>query len=324
MLNGAKSSWQDVISGVPQGSVLGPLLFIVFVNHIETGLNCRVLKFADDLKVFRAIKDKNDHIMLQKDLDELVKWSEKWQMRFNFGKCKIMHIGRQSNSDSYLMGGQMLTETQQEKDLGVILNSKLGASEQCREARKKALKMLGAINRNVAYKSGMVIKKLYSAYVRPHLEYCIQAWSPTFEKDSWLLERVQKRATKLVSGLRNRPYEERLRKLDMFSLRYRRLRGDLIETFKFVNAHQQGNQQSYLSDLFEFNNNRSGRGHQFKLKVFHSRTRLRQTFFSQRVVSHWNQLPASVVSSSSLDVFKKRIDQYFKESGVAFQYSRQN
>ena len=172
----------------------------------------------------------------------------------------------------------MLSVTQQEKDLGAILNTKLGASEQTKEARTKALRMLGAINRNVSYRSEEVIRKLYCAYVRPHLEYCIQAWSPSYEKDCWLLERVQKRATKMVNGISNLAYEERLKKLNMFSLRYRRLRGDLIEVFKFVNGLERG----YLGEMFEFNRNDAIRGHKFKIKVNHSRTRLRQTFLHQQ------------------------------------------
>ena len=320
MLNGTKSSWQDVLSGVPQGSVLGPLLFIIFVNNIENGLDSRVLKFADDMKVFRTIKDQVDHSMLQKDLNQLVQWSEQWQMKFNFDKCKVMHVGRQHNMNPYEMGGQRLTVIEQEKDLGVVLNNKLGASEQCQEARKKALRMLGAINRNVTYKSGEVVKKLYCSYVRPHLEYCIQAWSPCYEKHCWLLERVQKRATKMVNGLSNLTYEERLQKLDLFSLRYRRLRGDLIETFKFVHGQEQG----YLRGMFEFSGNGIVRGHHFKIKVNHSRTMLRHSFFANRVVAHWNQLPVSIVSSNSLNSFKKAIDKYYKDRGVTFQFFRES
>ena len=136
--------------------------------------------------------------------------------------------------------------------------------------------MLGAINRNVSYKSGEVITKLYCAYVRPHLEYCVQAWSPTYEKDCWLLERVQKRATKMVRGISTLEYEDRLRTLNLFSLKYRRLRGDLIETYKFVNGQDIG----YLKGMFEFSRQIRGRDHQHKLIIKQSRTRLRQSFFS--------------------------------------------
>lgn len=319
VLNGSKSRWLDVISGVPQGSVLGPVLFIIFINDIDNGIDSNVLKFADDLKIFRKVETTNDHKLLQDDLDKIVKWSETWQMKFNFGKCKIMHIGRKNNSDSYVMDSNNLDIIEREKDLGVIINSRLDSSEQTVEARKKGLRMLGAINRNVGYKSKEVVKKLYTAYVRPHLEYCVQAWCPMYEKDCWLLERVQKRATKMINGFGSLSYEERLKQLDMFSLRYRRLRGDLIEVFKFV----QDPEERYLSDLFTFNRNDTVRGHQYKIILNHSRTRLRQSFFCRRVVKHWNQLPNEIVSSSSLGIFKTKLDNHFRELGTAYQFSRE-
>ena len=156
-----------------------------------------------------------------------------------------------------------------------------------------------------------------SAYVRPLLEYCIQVWSPTYEKDCWLLERVQKRATKMIQGIRNLQYEDRLRTLNMFSLKYRRLRGDLIEVFKFVNGQHVG----YLKDMFEFSKENRGRCHQHKLVIKHSRTRLRQSFFSRRVVSKWNNLTENISSAESLTSFKNRLDEYYRENGLAYKYN---
>ena len=280
-------------------------------------MNSTVLKFADDLKVFRIIEGKHDQEVLQADLDKLVEWSETWQMKFNLSKCNVMHMGRAKYETAYEMGGQRLVQIENEKDLGVKVNTKLPASEQVTTARKKALRMLGAINRNVSYKSGEVITKLYCAYVRPHLEYCVQAWSPTYEKDCWLLERVQKRATKMVSGISTLEYEDRLRTLNLFSLKYRRLRGDLIETYKFVNGQDIG----YLKGMFEFSRQIRGRDHQHKLIIKQSRTRLRQSFFSRRVVGHWNKLPESVTSAASLASFKKRLDEYYMESGLVHKYN---
>ena len=167
----------------------------------------------------------------------------------------------------------------------MIRNRKLSASEQVSEARKRALMMLGAIDRNVSYRSEEVITKLYCAYVRPHLEYCVQAWCPMYEKDCWLLERVQKRAIKMIKTISNIEYEKQLQKLDMFSLKYRRLRGDFIDVFKFVNGQQIG----YLNGMFDFSTESKGRCHKHKLIIKQSRTRVRQEFFSRRVVGHWTK-----------------------------------
>ena len=316
LLNGTKSEWKDVLSGVPQGSVLGPLLFLIFVNTIENDISSKVLKFADDLKIFRVMEGEHDRDVFQSDLDKLLRWSEIWQMHFNFSKCKIMHLGRVKNANAYKLSGEELEQINMEKDLGVLVNSKLSSSDQVIQARKRALGMLGAINRNVCYKNEKVIVKLYCAYVRPLLEYCVQAWSPTYDKDSWLLERVQKRATKMINGLSNLEYEDRLKALNMFSLKYRRLRGDLIEVFKFVNGQHVG----YLKGMFEFNTELRGRGREHKLVIKHSRTRLRQSFFSRRVVGQWNDLPGNVKSAPSLVSFKAQVDEYFTGKDIVYKY----
>ena len=316
VINGFKSQWKEVTSGVPQGSVLGPLLFIIFVNKIEDGIDSKVLKFADDIKMVRVIEGKRDQETFQDDLNGLVTWSENWQMKFNLSKCKIMHTGRVRAQSVYKMEGQNLEKTEKERDLGVIFNSKLDVSDQVMEARKRALRMLGVIYRNVSYKSSEVIRKLYCAYVRPILEYCVQAWSPTLKKDCRLLERVQRRATKMVQNLSKLPYEERLRKLNMFSLRYRRLRGDMIEVFKFVH----GQQSEYLKGMFEFNSLNRGRGHQYKLIMKRSETGIRQSFFSRRVVGVWNDLPEEIVSAGSLVSFKTLLDKYYMEKDLAFRH----
>ena len=122
----------------------------------------------------------------------------------------------------------------------------------------------------------------------------------------------------MVNGLQNLSYEDRLKKLDMFSLKFRRLRGDLIEAFKFLHGQENG----YLKEMFEFDRNRyATRGHQHRLKTYHCRTRLRKSFFSNRVIQHWNSLPDDVVECASLNIFKNKIDNYFKQNGIAYKYS---
>ena len=173
VVDGEVSSWKPVLSGVPQGSVLGPILFLVYIDDLEEGVTGNILKFADDTKLFRKTKDIGDKQNLQDDIDKLVKWSEKWQMLFNFGKCKYLHTGPGNTGMNYKMGG-----TVKEKDLGVSMNANMKVSEQCRIAASKGNQVLGMIRRNITYKEKSLIVPLYKAIVRPHLEYCIQAWSP--------------------------------------------------------------------------------------------------------------------------------------------------
>uniref|UniRef100_A0A8C8SCV0 Reverse transcriptase domain-containing protein n=1 Tax=Pelusios castaneus TaxID=367368 RepID=A0A8C8SCV0_9SAUR len=233
-VNGKFSDWKRVASGVPQGSVLGPVLFNLFINDLEKGVNSEVAKFADDTKLLKIVKTKADCEELQKDLTKLSDWASKWQMKFNVDKCKVMHIGKNNPNYTYNMMGANLATTSQEKDLGVIVDSSLKMSVQCAEAVKKANRMLGIIKKGIENKTANVLLPLYKSMVRPHLEYCVQMWSPHLKKDILALEKVQKRATKMIRGLESASYEERLKRLGLFSLEKRRLRGDMIEVYKIM------------------------------------------------------------------------------------------
>ena len=171
---------------------------------------------------FKEIGDKKN---LQDDIDKLVKWSDKWQMLFNFGKCKCLHTGSINTGMNYEMGGTILSKTVKEKDLGVTMNADMKVSEQCRIAASKGNQVLGMIRRNITYKEKSLIIPLYKAIVRHHLEYCIQAWNPHLRKDVDTLEKIQRRATKLIPELRDLTYEERLKECGLTTLETRRLRG---------------------------------------------------------------------------------------------------
>ena len=225
------------MSGVPQGSVLGPILFLVYINDLEEGVTGNILKFADDTKLFTKTKEIGDKQNLQDDIDKLVKWSEKWQMLFNFGKCKCLHTGPGNTSMNYEKGGTILSTTVKEKDLGVTMNANMKVSEQCRIAASKGNQVLGMIRRNITYKDKRLSVPLYKAIVRPHLEYCIQACSPYLRKDRHA-RKIQRRSTKLIPGLRHLRYEERLKECGLTTLETRRLRGDQIVVFKILNGYE--------------------------------------------------------------------------------------
>ena len=226
-----------------------------------------------------------------------------------------MHIGNRNIECSYSMDGQWLNQVEEEKDLGVVFSKDLKSSKQCIEAKNKAMKMLGLINRNVAYKSKEVITKLYNSYVRPLLEYCIQAWSPHYRRDIEMLEKVQRRATKMVTSLRHLSYEERLKELNMFSLKRRYLRGDLIEVYKMFN----GLDKVDFNDYFTLDEDRRTRGHSRKIKKFSCRLDVKKYSFAHLVVDGWNSLPEEVVTSESLEIFKKRLDHHMESGGQMIQ-----
>ena len=132
VVDGEVSSWKSVLSGVPQVYVLGPILFMAYINDLEEGVTGSILKCADDTKLFRKTKEIGDTFFLQDDIDKLVKWSEKWQMLFNFGKCKCLHTGPGNTGMNYEMGGTILSKTVKEKNLWVTMNANMKVSEQCR------------------------------------------------------------------------------------------------------------------------------------------------------------------------------------------------
>ena len=170
--------------------MLGPVLFLVFIDDLEVGLMSEVLKFADDTKVFGRVDSESDREGLQRDLDRLVQWSEKWQMKFNVKKkCKVMLLGRRNLGGEYVMNGGALGTVEEERDLGVRITKDLKASAQCAYVCARANRVLVMINRTMVYRSPDILLSLYKSLVRPHLEYYVSAWSAHYVKDRERLER---------------------------------------------------------------------------------------------------------------------------------------
>jgi len=309
-VSGQYSSKRPVTSGVPQGSVLGPILFLIFINDLESGLTSSVFKFADDTKILGTLNSCDDKDILQQDLQHVVDWAKRWQMQFNTSKCKVMHLGRTNNRFQYCMDGHFLDCVDSEKDLGVQVTADLKPSRQCQIAYSKANKILGMIGRTLSYKNRDVLLQLYKSLVRPNIEYCISAWSPYYEKDKHLLERVQHRFTRMIPGMKQLSYEKRLEIIGLWTLEERRNRADLLEVFKMFKRLT----TTKFDSLFSLTNNSRTRGHSAKIVKSRCRLDLRRHFFSQRVIDRWNRLDQSVVESNTINAFKSGLNRIRQDS----------
>ena len=247
------SELHKVISGVPQGSVLGPLLFLLFINDLPANIKNYVFLFADDLKLIVNAHRFNDII---DDLKSLEQWEQLWHVTFNLDKCKYMHLPYNKNpGNKYILDGIALDSVQSETDLGVDVSCNLKWDDHIKSSLSKANKMMAWVSRNVICKTKEVMSIIYRYLIRPHLEYCVQVWSPTPRHGNWdtilRIEKVQRKFTSLVNNIGTLQYSARLKALNLTTLAERRIRGDLIETFKIVRGLV-----NYGNDIFRIS--RSG------------------------------------------------------------------
>ena len=319
VINNSCSKWENVSSGIPQGSVLGSLLFIIYINDLPNNIRTNSPLFADDTKLFTTItvEDTSGAATLQQDLDTIERWCDEWLMSLNYDKCKNLLVGTDRITSQIDIEFRMkvrdkdgkeifntLERPLMEKDLGIYIDRQLNFKKHIDFITKKAHSIMGIIKRNFMQLDKNIFVPLYTTIVRPHLEYGQSIWSPYKRGEVRKIEAVQRYATRQVKNVKQFTYEERLRYLDLPTLVFRRLRGDMIETYKILN----GVYDSKVAPTLPLAANNL-RGNSMKLYKRRANLELRRNFFSLRIVDHWNSLSDKVVSSSSLNLFKNNLDK---------------
>lgn len=306
IFNGISTDWKQVTSGVPQGSILGPTLFLIFINDLPSIINSTSKLFADDGKIYNFMTD-----VLQNDLFSISDWAQIWDMEFNFDKCGVLHFGRHNDMRTYAFGdNNVLSTISYEKDLGITHDGTLLYKKHIDDVKRKFNQALGVVSRTFSVIDQKIFPLIYNSYLRPHIDYCAQLWWPFMQGDLQSLEKLQRKATKKVLGLRNVPYEDRLTILNMTSLSQRRQKYDMIEVYKIMNGYTDINS----SNFFHLRNNSTLRGHTQHLTSQRCHTNIRQNFFTQRIISQWNRLPQNLVNSQSIAVFKRNYDLFMQNA----------
>ncbi len=311
VVNGVKSSWTDITSGIPQGSVLGPILFIIFINDLPISVTSHIKIFADDTKIYNSI---DNSTLLQDDLNNLVAWSKKWLLPFNIDKCNVLHYGKHNTKTTYIMDDKPLTADKLMTDLGVTFQDSLTFNEHISKCVSKANSRLGIIRNTFQTLTRDNFIPLYKSLVRPVIEYCCTTWYPHHVMLNRDIEKVQRRATKLVRDLSHLSYSDRLKRLNLTTLYYRRQRSDMLQVYRIVH----GIDRIDSNVFFKFSD-RPTRGNSLRLLKPRALTSFKQYSFSHRIVNMWNDLPDDVVLADSINVFKNRLEEHWKFKDFKFQ-----
>ena len=304
-INQSLSPFEEATSGIAQGTLLGPLLFILFINDLSSQLVSplsRIELYADDSKLYADCSSVEKCIDFYEDILNVEDWCNQWQLKVNTNKCDILHVGKNNLKFPYRLRDTVVPEKNFCKDLGITISNDLRFRKHCESVAKIAHFKCRQFSQTFSYKDRNFLVTLFSTYIRPIIEYNTSIWNPYYIHDVELIENVQRKFTKFLPGLFYKPYHERLSILSLKTLEERRIFIDLILLYKII--HQ-------LIDIdfhehFSFAAGRT-RGHSYKLYVNCSRINCHKYHFFNRIVNVWNSLPSDVVLLVKLCNFKTKI-----------------
>ena len=307
-ISGVKSKQLPVSSGVPQGSVLGPILFLIFVNSVGNGLGNKYKMFADDFKLYFKADTDQDLNSAQDDIDDFNEISASWGLKLNTSKCNVLHFNSHSSelNRSYLLNSQVISENNFPVDLGVTIDAKLKFHSHISNIVNKASGLSRNLLRSTTCRSPDFMVSLFISHIRPILDYCSPLWNVGYIGDMVLLERVQRSWTKHIQGMEHTNYSSRLRSLKLFSIKGRLLRADILYCWKTFH----GLTRVEPGEIFAMAPLHTARGHNMKIYYPSVSSDTRKRFFSVRIIDRWNSLPSEIVETTDISMFKRKLENH--------------
>lgn len=307
VVDGKRSTPVPVLSGVPQGSVIGPALFLIYINDLPNGIKSKVRLFAGDTVMYLAINNSKDCQQLQHDLTLLQMWGEEWLMQFNASKCEVLRVSRARTKIlfTYVLNGTPLKEADHIKYLGSLISKDLKWNKHIDVTTAKANRALGSLKRNLKVTSSGLREKAYMGFVRPQVEYGAAIWDPrpgVENNGAHKIEMVQRRAARwtLKRYHNTSSVSNMLQDLGWRSLEQRRADARLFVLYKIHRGHVPINASKYLQPMTR----RSRHSHNNSFIPISTSTSCHQLSFYPRTITQWNSLPQCIFDTDDLNSFK--------------------